>query len=111
MNGAAEDGDDDENVLPRIIHIVLRREWEDSNVRAERGDAYKYCDKPFAPQGPVTWICWIIRTVPCDNVRIGFRVTFWCWRGCLAWLVQRNILILVNTILHSIPLPRLIFGF
>ena len=80
MNGAAEDGDDDENVLPRMIYTVLRREWEDSNVRAEGSETYKYCDKPFASQGPVMWVFWIIGTVPGDNVGIGF--TFCCWRGC-----------------------------
>jgi len=64
MNGAAKDDDDDANVLPRMIQTALRRERKDSNVRAEGGDAGKYCDKPFAPQGPVTWVFWIVGTVP-----------------------------------------------
>jgi hypothetical protein len=41
MTGIAAAGDDDENVLPKIISALLGRKREDLNVPAEVGEADK----------------------------------------------------------------------
>ena len=77
MKGAAVEADEDEYVLPSIISTVLRRNQKNLNVRAEVVEANKSCDKPPVLQGPVTWVCWIVWTVPGDNVSIC--LTLWRW--------------------------------
>jgi hypothetical protein len=89
MKGAAVEADEDEYVLPGIINAVWRRHQKDMNVRAEVIEANESCDKPSVLQGPVTWVCYIVGTVPGDNERIC--LTLWCWRAFQAWLILGNI--------------------
>lgn len=77
MKGAVAEGDDDEYVLPSIINTVLRRHQEDLDLRAEVVEANESCDKPSILHGPVTWVFWIVGTIPGDDIRI--YLTLWSW--------------------------------